>query len=201
MMNIESDTEPWGDEWRLGRDFRKVSELFTKRNRWALAAIRDATNGNEQLLFALSGIILNTSKMIRESNTQYLAGTYYIPPLSKEVNVWSSYSSRVSLLIDSWGTPDYDFNGSKLLVSTQSATELSSIPDNSIDYIFTDPPYAGTVQYGELNFIWEAWLDLDTHWHQDEIIINQTRGKSELDWARLMKLAMEECFRVLKPGR
>ena len=35
-------------------------------------------------------------------------------------------------------------------------------PANSIDYIFTDPPYADKVQYGELNFVWEAWLDFDT---------------------------------------
>ena len=37
MMNVDSDTEPWGDEWRPGRDFRTVAELFTKRNLWALA--------------------------------------------------------------------------------------------------------------------------------------------------------------------
>ena len=63
-------------------------------------------------------------------------------------------------------------------ISTQSATNLSSIPANSIDYIFTDPPYADKVQYGELNFIWEAWLDFDTRWHDEEIIVNEVRGKS-----------------------
>ena len=39
MMNIESDTEPWGDKWRPGRNFRTVAELFTKRNLWALALV------------------------------------------------------------------------------------------------------------------------------------------------------------------
>ena len=53
---------------------------------------------------------------------------------------------------------------------------------NSIDYIFTDPPYADKVQYGELNFIWEAWLDFDTTWHDEEIIVNEVRGKSVADW-------------------
>ena len=55
---------------------------------------------------------------------------------------------------------------------------LSSIPSNSIDYIFTDPPYADKVQYGELNFVWEAWLDFDTTWHEEEIIVNEVRGKT-----------------------
>jgi hypothetical protein len=49
--------------------------------------------------------------------------------------------------------------------------------------------------------VWEAWLGLDTTWHEEEIIVNDVRGKSEADWASLMKQVMAECFRVLKPGR
>ena len=67
---------------------------------------------------------------------------------------------------------------------------LIEITEDSIDYIFTDPPYADNVQYGELNFIWEAWLDFDTHWHDQEIIVNETRGKTDIDWAELMHQAM-----------
>ena len=75
----------------------------------------------------------------------------------------------------------------------------TAIPDEP--YIFTDPPYADKVQYGELNFVWDAWLGLDTSWHDEEIIVNEVRGKSAADWAVLMKRAMAECYRVLKPGR
>jgi len=87
-----------------------------------------------------------------------------------------------------------------LNVSTDDARSLP-IPSNSTDYIFTDPPYADKEQYGELNFVWEAWLGLDTHWHGDEIIINEVRGKTEDDWAMMMREAMKECYRILKPGR
>ena len=89
----------------------------------------------------------------------------------------------------------------KHFVSTQSATMLDGIPANSVDYIFSDPPYSDNVQYGELNFVWEAWLDFDTRWHDSEIIVNHVRGKTESDWALMMKRAMAECYRVLKPGR
>lgn len=89
----------------------------------------------------------------------------------------------------------------RLLVSTQSATALDTICSGSIDYIFTDPPYADKVQYGELNFVWEAWLGFDTHWHDEEIIVNEVRGKTVEDWASMMRQAMAECYRVLKPGR
>jgi hypothetical protein len=88
-----------------------------------------------------------------------------------------------------------------ICISTQSSTELSQIPSNSIDFVFTDPPYANKVQYGELNFVWEAWLGFDTSWHDEEIIVNDARNKSEADWAAKMKRAMGECYRVLKPGR
>ena len=57
------------------------------------------------------------------------------------------------------------------------------------------------MQYGELNFVWEAWLDLDTRWHDEEIIVNEVGGKTEADWAQMMHQAMAECYRVLKPGR
>jgi DNA modification methylase len=201
MMNVESDTDPWGDEWRPGRDFRTVTELFTKRSLWALAAIREGARASETLLFALTGITLNNSIMVRESNTQFLAGTYYIPQISKEVNTWDSFSGRVSQLLRYWQAPDSPFATNKLMISTQTATNLQGIPSSSVDYVFTDPPYGGNIQYGELNFIWEAWMDFDTKWHGEEIVVSNTRGITDADWARMMQQAMQECYRVLKPGR
>ena len=51
MMNVEDDATPWGAEWREGRNFRTVAELFTKRNLWALSTIRDAMTEVEDALF------------------------------------------------------------------------------------------------------------------------------------------------------
>ena len=42
--------------------------------------------------------------------------------------------------------------------------------------------------------MWEAWLDFDTTWHDEEIIVNEIRGKSTADWEALMKKAMSECY-------
>ena len=52
-----------------------------------------------------------------------------------------------------------------------------------------------------MNFIWESWLRFDSKWHDDEIIVNDVRGKTEDSWAEMMRQAIEECYRVLKPGR
>jgi hypothetical protein len=205
MMNVESDTAPWGDEWRLGRNFRKVAELFTKRNLWAIALIKQEITAlfekdiADIFNFALSASLRNVSKMIRESCTQTMCGTYYIPQVSKEVEVSNSYFSRIKSIIK--GYQEINLKNCKLVVSSQSAADLSGILDNSVDYVFTDPPYGGNVQYGELNFIWEAWLGLNTSWHNQEIIVNETRGITEADWRNLMMKSMGEVFRVLKPGR
>lgn len=51
-----------------------------------------------------------------------------------------------------------------------------------------------------MNYVWEAWLGFAGDWHEEEIIVNDVRNKSEADWAGLMKKAMAECYRVLKPG-
>lgn len=185
---------------------RTVADLFTKRNLWALATIRDAcvnSAARDFLLFVLDTAILTVSRMCRHDYPSVMAGTYYVPPINRELNVWENFLGRLPRKIKGILAIADSIETQKLflMVSTQSATSIKQIETSSIDYIFTDPPYADKVQYGELNFIWEAWLGLDTHWHDEEIIVNEVRGKTEEDWTNMMRQAMAECFRVLKPGR
>lgn len=199
MMNVESDTEPWGDKWRAGTsNFRTVAELFTKRNLWALAAVRHHVK-QEHLVMAFTSIILNSSRLYRNraDGGGGPTGNYYLPQDSKEIAVLPQLATKVDEYLD-LAMP---LQCVDLLVSTQSAAELAQVESNSVDYVFTDPPYADKVQYGELNFVWEAWLDFDTHWHDQEIIVNETRGKTDQEWAQFLKSALTECYRVLKPNR
>ncbi len=208
MMNVEDDLAPWGAEWRGGRNFRTVAELFTKRNLWALSAIRNAiqsvedANVRDALMFGLTGMLLNVTRMCKDRGKLGISnGTYYIPQVFRELVVVNSLDYKFTNNLFSAFEEISGIESQDACVSTQSATDLSSIPANTVDYIFTDPPYAEKVQYGELNFIWEAWLDLETTWHNEEIIVNDVRGITEADWADRMRRVMAECFRVLKPGR
>jgi len=206
MMNVEDDSKPWGEEWRPGRNFRTVGELFTKRNLWALAVIKDAAltqKYSDFFLFALTAVSLALSKMQRYSpNSGFpnmvLMGTYYMPQIGREIEVLNWYTGKIKSLIKGYKSLCLQLHD--VIISCSDSRSIG-IPSNSIDYIFTDPPYANNTQYGELNFIWEAWLDFDTYWHDDEIIVNEVRGKMEADWASMMHQAMFECYRVLKPGR
>lgn len=183
-----------------------VADLFTKRNLWALAMIKtyiinmdiDQTI-KDSLLFAYQGIILINSRMTEAKNTQITKGTYYCPQVFKELLVINSINTKIRTISEAQKSLFIDNN--QIIISTDDAQDLKNINSDSIDFIFTDPPYADKVQYGELNFVWEAWLGFDTHWLEEEIIINEVRGKSMADWAKMMRQAMAECFRVLKPGR
>ncbi len=190
---------------------KEVADLFTKRNLWALAAIRSKImplDGEIKhvFLFSFSGILLGMSRMNRyrpdvSYPTNVMNGIYYIPQIMEETPPWQHFANKCQRVFKAYKALAMDIQEHHICISTENATELSSIPTASIDYIFTDPPCADKVQYGELNFVWEAWLGFDTNWHDDEIIVNEVRGKNEADWTATMRQAMAECYRVLKPGR
>ena len=74
------------------------------------------------------------------------------------------------------------------------------IPDNSIDYIFTDPPFGSNLNYSELSYIWEARLKVQTQ-QKSEAVMNKVQGKGLLEYQELMTKCFSEYYRVLKPNR
>jgi len=197
--------------WRTDlrpQSIERVDQIYTKRNLWALSAWRAVgdpmgTISQSLLCFAVTAMAKGTSRMCQYDDKwsfpyPILTGTYYLPATFKEPNVFKAINDKLKALVKGLSFASIT---EPAWVSTQSAIRLSAIPSRSVDYIFTDPPYAGKVQYGELNFVWEAWLGLDHSWHDEEITVSSDRGITESDWGKLMSLSIAECFRVLKPGR
>jgi inorganic pyrophosphatase len=79
-------------------------------------------------------------------------------------------------------------------------SKINNIDENTIDYIFTDPPFGGNLNYSELSFIWEAWLKVVTN-QKTEAIINDVQHKGLSEYQNLMTQCFSEYYRVLKPGR
>lgn len=73
-----------------------------------------------------------------------------------------------------------------------------------IDYIFTDPPYDSSIQYGELSYMWVAWLKLDKNYLENvdskEIIHNQKQKKDFTVYTSLIQSSFKGMFNVLKPN-
>ncbi|MBP7316530.1 MAG: hypothetical protein KA968_15060, partial [Chitinophagaceae bacterium] len=123
-------------------------------------------------------------------------GVIYFPSLVKELSVIKLFSEHVK---KSEKLSIY-LQGDNNIVGTQSATDLVNIKSNSIDYIFTDPPFGANIMYSELNFLRESWLKVLTN-NKEEAIENKTQKKSTLIYQSLMIECFNEYYRVLKPGK
>jgi DNA modification methylase len=206
MMHSDSSQERWGIMWRpYHKGIERVCDFYSKRNLWAMAALHAVVTAldscRSSAMFNFTSIAMKTSLMMAHNSDgigRIQKGTLYVPAVIHDVNVGRFWLESAEDMIR--GYEELRTKSNQLLVSTQDACSLD-IPSNSIDYIFTDPPYSWKVQFGEMNFIWESWLQMDNRWHSKEIIVNEHRMMSEDDWAAKMRKVISECYRVLKPGR
>lgn len=71
-----------------------------------------------------------------------------------------------------------------------------------VDYIFTDPPYDASVQYGELAYLWVAWLKKDKGYVDrilaKEIVRNDRQQKTFDVYHGLLRNAFNRMYSVLK---
>ena len=124
------------------------------------------------------------------------SGTLYMPPLQVEREPLLYLRDKVKT-----HRKCAEILGTRLTCSTtQSATDLRQIPDNSIDYVFIDPPFGSNLMYSELNFLWEHWIDVFSN-PLEEAIQNENQGKGLEEYRKLMGKSFKSIFRVLKPGR
>ncbi|MBI3292169.1 MAG: DNA adenine methylase [Elusimicrobia bacterium] len=73
-----------------------------------------------------------------------------------------------------------------------------------MDYIFTDPPYDSAIQFGELAYLWTAWLKKDQGYleriQSQEIVRNERQHKPFDVYHALLRNAFRGMFDILKPG-
>lgn len=195
---------PEGDKTTEYSNFslEQTHQLFSKRALFALSfLVSEArkSRADSAMLFCIQSVMMSftpQNRFFEASYSQvnrYLKGTVYISPLIAEVSPWYALSGKLKRFTQV--APCLGTN----LASTSSVTQ-SLIPSNSIDYIFTDPPFGSNLMYSELNLVWESWLRVLTN-NRPEAIENRTQGKMLHDYQALMSTAFKEYNRVLKPGR
>lgn len=90
----------------------------------------------------------------------------------------------------------YIYNGSCLDM-------MKDMPEESVDYIFTDPPYDASIQYGELSYMWASWLKMNGDYLKElvanEIIRNERQHKDFTVYHSLLSASFQKMFKVLKP--
>lgn len=180
-----------------------IHQLYEKRSLIAFSILWEQVNAitdnavKSVLLFWLQSVSVGftkTNRYFASSYSQvnrYLKGTLYISPIRAEVSPWYALGGKLKKMSKLLPNPN-------CCITNGSATQMN-IPDNSIDYIFIDPPFGANIMYSELNIIWESWLKIMTN-NDDEAIINEFQNKGANDYSRLMIDSLRELFRVLKPG-
>lgn len=125
-----------------------------------------------------------------------MANTLYLPNLFCEVNIFELFREKLKDVISACNAR---VGRTNYILSTGSATN-NGLPDNSIDYIFTDPPFGHNIQYSELNLSLEGILGVVSS-SKSDMVVNEVADKGIDFYRRLIKRAFSEYFRVLKPGR
>ena len=184
--------------------------FFLPRAAQALAAMWRRANAHadlrvrHMLLYFVEQAIWTMSALNRYRPTgysqvnQYLTGVYYIPSQHSECSPWYVLDGKLKRLVTTFRKISAADNSG--CVITASTTASLGIPDNAVDYVFTDPPFGENIYYADLNFLVESWHGVRTN-AVPEAIVDRFKKKGLPEYQRLMQRCFEEYRRVLKPGR
>jgi DNA modification methylase len=198
-------------------DVKTVGELFTQRNKVALWTLLTAIKKEENkilqdyFLFIYSGILARSSKTYWKDKDGkgggdsgiYKVYRYWIPPEPDERNVWELFESRLNRVAKLIRNDNKNLK-SKPKIVCGSATDVSKkIGKESVDYIFTDPPYAKHITYLDLSTMYNALLgfEISEDMKAKEAIEGGDNAKSQDQYIDLMRDSFKTAFEVLKPNR
>lgn len=189
------------------KGINKVTDLYTHRNLLALSILLDEIeNGNYKYkslyLIAFSDTVLHSSKLKSQNVRPLGVNNYWIPDDYIEENVLFRFNQRLNNAIVSKESllellKDKNLKNKKIKFINKSATDYDLI--EKFDYCITDPPYGDAIQYSELSFVWNAWIDKE-YVITDEIIINPVQEKTNIEFRKLLNESLENIYQVLKPN-
>ena len=208
--SIPMDMLPDGDNTAQpiqSHNFKRVNQFYYDRSAIVFAYFLGEAQKSKftnTLIFLATSILTKTGSKLHNIGLKNgkinLAGAMpnvlYVPSTVAERNIIELLETKLDDICKIYTRK----KGKKgVIIQTCSATN-TGIPSNSIDYIFTDPPFGANINYSEMNFIWESWLKVKTN-NKEEAIINKSQNKTLIEYQTLMTESFTEFYRVLKPGR
>lgn len=191
------------DPYRLG--INHLHQFYTKRNLIILSSLKHEIDNYEcdERLKAFLRIWFTSSQSRLHLMNRYavkhhrhvgpLSNTLYVSATPTEISPFYFVKSKIK-------DNSFDIEGQHNIVNQVISATHSMMPDESVDYIFTDPPFGANIMYSELNFIWESWLGIRTN-NKEEAIVNEIQNKALPDYQKIMLQCFKEYYRILKPGR
>lgn len=204
---------PWGDLHRRGyhQGITHVHHFYMRRNLIIFARMWDRVDHysgalREALRFwllsynAAHGTVM--TRVVAKTAQKDLVvtsaqpGVLYVSGLPVEKNFFAGLRRKLTTISKAFET----IHGSSGKVEVvQSSSCGVSLPPESIDYVFTDPPFGANIPYAELSYINESWLKSFTN-RTDEAIVSRNQEKSIEDYQELLTKSFREARRILKPS-
>ena len=187
----------------LNKGVTHMHQMYTKRNLIELSEFYERLG--RRGLFLFTSLLTRSSKQARFLAKNFfhggggwvgtnLSGTLFIPSFSIEVRPAFTFENRINKIFK-WN----NLNNKSSVIGT-GAAQSTGLNSDSIDYIFTDPPFGANIMYSELNSINESWLRILTN-NDQEAIESKKQNKSGFEYQKLMHECFLEYYRILRPGK
>lgn len=212
-VQVPTEKIAWGDLYRSGyhTGIERFHHLYTPRNLRVLGELWSGISKQPAALQAALRLLvlsynathssLLTRVVVKTGQKDFVvtgaqSGVLYISGLPVEKNVLSGVRRKIDTFAQAFALTIN--STSSVRVINGSSTKLD-LEDDTIDYVFTDPPFGDFIPYAEVNQVNEVWLGKLTD-RASEAIISPAQGKTVDDYARLMSGVFAEVARVVKPS-
>ena len=207
-----------------GSDVTTTDKLFSPKQTAQLALIKSLIlkqkdeNIRKSAMLMFSGLVsvnnltYHISTSVKSDSgfggnaAPFIYYRYRMAPKPTETNIMRGIDLRCTKIIRAKKEIQAAINTdtiSNLTIKKGTATDLSFLKDESVDYIYTDPPYGNKIPYLDLSAMWHAWLDLDVT-EEDyalEAIEGGKNNKTRQEYKELIAQSIKEMYRVLKYDR
>lgn len=203
----------WGELHRAGYHYgiTHLHHFYTARNYIVMSKLwKLAETYPEKISDALKLLLLSynashctlMTRVVAKKNakdfilTSAQSGVLYISKLPVEKNILLGLKRKVKPFAETYAKLQ-NCTG-QITIHNGSSTKMKENND-SIDFVFTDPPFGDFIPYAEVNQINELWLPEVTN-RKDEVIISASQGKDVFTYQELLTQVFSEINRVLKPN-
>jgi DNA modification methylase len=206
-----------------GSDVDTVTELFTDNQMAQLALLKSIIlkEKDKNTRLSLLLVFYNTISVMNRTYHEMPKGgpvnfvmyyRYRIAPSpairdimdvfeNKYKRVFNAKKEIIQICQLNQKTVEQVMENAKIIKGT--ATDLSFLSNESVDYIYTDPPYGKKIPYLDLSTMWNAWFDFEVSEedYAQEAIEGGEHHKKKYDYNKLIAKSIEEMYRVLKFDR
>ncbi|MGI6377385.1 MAG: DNA methyltransferase [Anaerolineae bacterium] len=209
VARIDRDIDLWFERDYRSLGIYSIDGFFTSRNLytvsclWAQARAISDVRLRDQIMCWLESVTMGFTLLNRYLKNAYsqvnriLSGTLYVGSLTAEVSPRYALAGKIARM----RTMASGAVNRGAILSTCSTDALQQ-PDDSLDYVFVDPPFGSNIIYSDLSIVWESWLRLATRPDSEAVVHRRKKnGHTLRDYQQKMTDSFAQLHRLLRPGR